>query len=125
MRIPCDPDLVEEMKRMIDPTDFRTVKVYFRDPESEIQGVLLVQEGYRLEEVAAFFASPNEETMEAVYQQMWRERVILAGVDDFGPSVQRTKPPRSCWTASRTTGSAMSSICLPLYLVRVTDRKLD
>ena len=125
MRIPCDPDLVEEMKRMIDPTDFRTVKAYFRDPKSEIQGVLLVQEGYRLEEVAAFFASPNEKTMEAVVQQMWRERVILAGVDDF-------RAVRPAHEASAVLLDSMPDdrLCYvvyvrPLYVVRVTDRKLE
>jgi len=58
MHISCKPEVVAEMQHLIDVCDFGTVKAYFRDPHSEITGVIIVQEEYILEEVAAVFRDP-------------------------------------------------------------------
>ncbi len=69
--------LVEEMRSQIDRTDMRTVKAYFRDPNSEIKQVMLSQNGCPLEEVAAVMASGNQGTLMNMLADGW----VKVGVD--------------------------------------------
>ena len=80
--LPCDPHLAAQLRALIDPCELRAVKRYVRNPTSEIQLVVLVQDGYALEEVAAVFASPG--SGEAVLQALLTQGVIKFGVDDLG-----------------------------------------
>ncbi len=57
--LPFDSHLAAQLRLLIDPCEVRAVKRYVRNPASEIQLVVLVQDGYALEEVAAVFASPG------------------------------------------------------------------
>jgi tetratricopeptide (TPR) repeat protein len=72
-------ELVEEMRSRIDGTDMRTVKAYFRDPNSEIKQVILAQNGCPLEEVAAVMVSGSQETLMNMLADGW----VKVGVDSM------------------------------------------
>jgi hypothetical protein len=125
MDIACDPETVRIMKSRIDATDFRTVKAYFRDPKSEIEGVVLVQGEHRLEEVAAFFAAPDPETVEERFLELLRQGAIVLGVDDFRgarPALDRYAVLLDTILDDRTCHVVYLP---PLYIVRVTDMKWE
>lgn len=83
MNIPCDPDVANQLKLKIDPCPFQTVKRYFRNPSGQIKQVILVQEGYRLEEVAAFFCAPSDGSSEEQLRRLLKAGVMKFGVDDL------------------------------------------
>jgi hypothetical protein len=64
-------ELVREMQSQIDRTDMRTVKAYFRDPNSEIKQVILAQKGCPLEEVAAVMVAGSEGTFMNMLADGW------------------------------------------------------
>lgn len=85
MKLPvkCDTALAAELARMIDGCEFRTVKRYFRSPNSEIQLVILVASPYALEDVAAVFATPHAQDGEQTLGTLLAAGVITFGVDDL------------------------------------------
>lgn len=78
--VPFEPYIAAQLRSQIDPCEFRAVKQYVRDPASEIQVVVLVQEPYALEEVAAVFATAGNG--DAALQTLLGQSVIRFGVDD-------------------------------------------
>ena len=59
MKIPCDPQLVSEMRSMIDPCEWKTLRECFWnwvDTGKFIDWIVLVSKDVALEEVAALFA---------------------------------------------------------------------
>ena len=51
--------LQKKLLGRIDGIDFRTIRYYLDNPKSEIQQIIVVQEGYALHEVAAFFTNTD------------------------------------------------------------------
>lgn len=81
--IPFNNHIAEELKQLADPCEFQTVKAYFRNPGTEITQVVLVQEGYRLHKVAAFYAEPETRDVEGTLFTMLSAGVIRYGVDSM------------------------------------------
>ena len=79
--VPFDSHSAARLRSQIDPCAFRVVKQYFRTPASEIEMVVVVQEPYALEEVAAAFVTPDN--AEATLQTLLGQGVIRVGVDDL------------------------------------------
>ena len=73
-----------EFAALIDVCSFGVVKAYFRDPQSEITVVLLVQGDYRLKDLAAlcYGESPGQPPVEA-FQQLLHQGLVQCGVDDM------------------------------------------
>ena len=118
--LPFDPHLAAQLRALIDPCALRAVKRYVRNPTSEIQLVVLVQDGYALEEVAAVFASPG--SGEAVLQALLTQGVIKFGVDDLG-CVQATVRERAVLLDSIPDQQDCCVIYLPpCYVVQLHNR---
>lgn len=79
--VPFEPYIAAQLRSQIDPCEFRALKQYVRDPASEIQMVVLVQEPYAMEEVAAVFATAGNG--DAAVQTLLGQGVIRFGVDDL------------------------------------------
>lgn len=73
-----------ECAALIDVCPFGVVKAYFRNPQSEITVVLLVQGEHRLEDLAAlcYGDSPGQPPVEA-FQQPLQQGLVQCGVDDM------------------------------------------
>jgi hypothetical protein len=78
--VPFDAQIAVTLRVQIDPCEFRAVKRHVRNPASAIQMVVLVQEPYALEEVAAVFATAGNS--DAALQTLLGQGVIRFGVDD-------------------------------------------
>jgi len=85
MKLPvkCDTVFAGELASMIDGCEFRTLKRYFRSPNSEIQMVILVALPYALEDVAAVFATPSMQDGEHTLETLLTASVLTFGVDDY------------------------------------------
>lgn len=79
--VPFDAQIAAQLRSRIDLGEFRVVKQYVRTPASEIEMVVVVQEPYALEEVAAAFVAPDN--AEAALQTLLGQGVISVGVDDL------------------------------------------
>jgi hypothetical protein len=79
--VPFDAEIAARLRSQIDPCEFRAVTQHVRNPASEIQMVVLVQESYALEEVAAAFATTSNGN--AALQTLLGQGVIKFGVDDL------------------------------------------
>jgi len=79
--VPFDVQIAARLRPQIDPCEFRVVTQHVRNPASEIQMVVLVQESYALEEVAAAFATTGNGEVEL--QTLLGQGVISFGVDDL------------------------------------------
>ena len=79
--VPFDSHSAARLRSQIDPCEFRVVKQYFRTTASEIEMVVVVQEPYALEEVAAAFVTPDN--AEATLQTLLGQGVISVGVNDL------------------------------------------
>lgn len=79
--VPFASQIAVRLRSQIDPCEFRVVKQYVRTPGSEIEMVVVVQEPYALEEVAAAFVTPDNAG--AALQTLLGQGVIRVGVDDL------------------------------------------
>jgi hypothetical protein len=79
--VPFDRYIATQLRFQIDPCEFRAVKRHVRNPASEIQMVVLVQEPYALEEVAVAFVTAGNGAAEV--QILLGQGVIRFGVDDL------------------------------------------
>lgn len=123
MKIPFDPSIAKEMKADIDPTNFGVVKSYFRDSSSEINQVMLVQEDFLLEDVAAFVVGASEEEAREVLPQMFESGVIKMGVDDF--RWVHAKYEESATLLDSIPDDQMCYVIYlpPYYIVKLTKKK--
>jgi hypothetical protein len=125
MKIPCDPDVAETMKSKIDACEFQAVKFYFRNPSSEIDQVVLVQQDYLLEEVAAFLAAPVGERVEEGFLSIIRAGVVKFGVDDFR-GVRPAYERHAVLLDSIPDDQLCYVIYLPpMYVAKVSEEKWD
>lgn len=124
--IPFDTELAGQLESKVDLCAFKTVKSHFRNPESEIFQVIIVQGDYLLHEVAALFENPPEEKEgkeEEFLDELFEAEVIQAGVDDL----------EVAWSDYRKYAVLLDTIednrlCYviyspPAYFVKLTDKK--
>lgn len=57
--IPCDESVATYFKALVDVTTFEVVKSYVRHPDSAISFVVLLKDGYRIEQLAAAICGPR------------------------------------------------------------------
>ena len=115
---PFDTGIARELESKIDPCSFSTIKRYFFSATSEINQVVIVQESYKLEEVAAFFVAPDSST--TVLEQMLRAGVFKYGV----PTILGVRPEWQPFaTAFDTIPFDLMVYALynpPIYIIKLT-----
>ena len=121
--ISFDTDLAGQLESKVGPCSFKTVKFYFRNPDSEIFQVIIVRGEYSLYEVAALFVKPPAGREEDIFQELLQSEVIQVGVDDM----------ESVWLDYRKYTVLLDTIdddrlCYviyspPAYFVKITDKK--
>ena len=81
MKIPCDPKVAAQLQSNIDPCAFGRVKQYFRNTSTEISQVVLVQQDYLLQDVAAFLC--GKESKKEDFASMLQNGAIKFVVDNM------------------------------------------
>lgn len=119
LRFPFNEEVARELESKIDPCGFATIKRYFLSPESEIDQIVIVQEGYKLEEVAAFFVAPESNTVTL-------EAMLRAGVFKYGyPSLALAPPEWHTYIIAfdKIADDLMvyALYCPPAYIIKTTD----
>jgi hypothetical protein len=119
MRIKHNPELAVEMKAMIDPTDLRTVRAYLRDPNSEIDSVIVVQGDHRIEEVAAVMASDDASAVMTIAA----EGVIKFGVETLDQI--RTEHQDCAIVLANFPDDRLCHVVYipPFYIVKISDEE--
>ena len=121
MDTPFDPKTAEEMRRMIDVTNFRVVKSYFANPRGEIKAIVLVQEGFDLAEVVAAMsdgaiADPTRLLSEGAI------KVAVPSLDVVPPEARASAVP----FAQIPDAQVCEVVYLPpCYVIRLRDEQID
>lgn len=118
-----DKNFAAELETKIDPCGFETVKRYFRDPDSEISQVIIVQGDYLLQEVATIFADKSQGKDRLI-------ELLKIGVVKFGVNGLETVEPEFKKYAVLLDNIPDNRLCFviylpPVYVVKVTDRKWE
>lgn len=114
MKIPCDPQIVAEMRSMIDPCDWKAIRECFYNWFETgicIDWVVLLSKDVVLEEMAAFIADKTSDTK--LFQKMCEEKMIQVG---------NTRPDSGIkpYTFKLTTfedADMFNVVCLPPFYV--------
>jgi hypothetical protein len=113
-------NLIKELEGKIDPCGFETVKRYFRDPNSEISQVVLVQGEHLLQEVALVFIDKSGKDK---LVELLKSGAIKYGVDDLEGVTAAFKGYAVKLNSIADDQLCDVLYCPPVYLVKVTNRK--
>lgn len=115
--------IVKELEAKIDPCGFETVKKYFRDSNSKISQVVLVQGDYLLQEIAAIFADGTQGKDRLI-------ELLETGAVKFGVDSLKAIEPELKKYAVRLNSIADNKLCYviylpPVYVVKATEKKWE
>ncbi len=122
---PFNRELAGSLADKIDGCPFSTIKRYFRDSTSEIEFVIIVQEGYTLESVGAYYVEPpaNEREAITILMRMLQSGVIKYGVDDMKPVSPNTREATILLDSVADDTNCHALYFPPFYIVKLADKK--